>query len=167
MNTQLNLDRTAQTSRRVRRLLWALMLACLVFLPVGAQQTQAASGLQVKVLSAGYEQWGQPVNGCGQFNDRHPMRKFNMNLRVTNNTGRTLTASEWYAYSYVGKKLVQWTCYYPYQGEGFPSIPAGQTRNVTFSAFVEPYESVTSVLVGRKGLWALICFDETQVVRCR
>jgi len=166
MNQATNSNLPIRPLHLIRYALCVLLIVC-TWLPIGSQNAQAAGGIQVTVLSVGYEQWGQPVNGCSQFNDRHPMRKFNMNLRVTNNTRRTLSATEWYAYSFVGKKLVRWTCYYPYQGEGFPAIPPGESRNVTFAAFVEPHESVTAVWVGRKGLWARACFDETLVVRCR
>ena len=81
-----------------------------------------------------YERWGKPTNpdGCNDPTNATPVRRFTMQLVVTNRTGQSITG-DWAPrfYSNTGATLAR--CYYDYQGAA--SIPPGETRNVTFVSY--------------------------------
>ena len=63
------------------------------------------------------------------------VRKFNFTVVLQNSSDKMIEVNEWYAQGYVGgRQLV--TCFYGY-GTGFPSVPAGEARTVTFASFLE------------------------------
>ena len=102
--------------------------------PSSTPTATATPNLQVTLSNPHYERWGKPTNpdGCNDYTNATPVRKFTMQLVVTNNTNQTV-AGDW-GPSYVsntGATLAR--CYYDYQGSA--TIPPGQTRNVTFSTY--------------------------------
>jgi len=108
----------------------------------------------ITLQSSGYETWGRPAGmddkakGCGSFNDARPVSKFNLSMRVTNTTSKDISANDWYAYMLKGDGKQAYVCYYGYTGgSAFPSIPAGQSRDVTFVAFIERGEFIRSAYV--------------------
>jgi S1-C subfamily serine protease len=121
--------------------------------------TSARPNLQVTLSNPHYERWGKPTNadGCNDYNNSMPVRKFTMQMIVTNNSNQTV-AGEW-GPSYVsntGATLAR--CYYDYQGAG--TIPPGQTRNVTFGTFtnadgVDWVSRVTFYALGGSWTWTL------------
>ena len=74
-----------------------------------------------------------------------------------------IEVNEWYAQGYVGgRQLV--TCFYGY-GTGFPSVPAGEARTVTFASFLENNKAVTEVHVLVRDGVVRLCFagDASQI----
>ncbi len=101
----------------------------------------------------GYEQWGRPVgqpNPCRLFDNSSGVRKFNMDITVTNKSQELIT--HWFPafYANTGRELL--TCWYTY-GDTFPSVPAGGSAVVTFAVFAELGEYVSEVrliILGRE-----------------
>jgi len=109
----------------------------------------------------GYEQWGRPVgvpNRCSRFDNGNPVRKFNVGVQVQNNSTETIKADEWYPefFSNTGGELV--ACYYVY-GTGFPGIPPGENRHVTFAVFAEQNEYVREMKIQIFGEEYRRCFS--------
>ena len=91
------------------------------------------------------------------------MRKFNFTVVLQNSSDKMIEVNEWYAQGYVGgRQLV--TCFYGY-GTGFPSVPAGEARTVTFASFLEYNEAVTEVHVLVRDGVVRLCFagDASQI----
>lgn len=149
----------------------APLVSSVVASPLPARATSAPDAmLDAQILGAGYEHWGRPTNQtfCGDFNDKDPVYKFTVPMRVTNYSSQTL--SDWYAVFYLlnDKKAFR-TCYYGYDGSApFPSIKPGESVNVTFAAFVElqDRDKIVRVEVGGQGIWAKRCFSGQNVVAC-
>jgi S1-C subfamily serine protease len=109
--------------------------------PAPAQPPQ----VELDFNARGYEQWGRPVgqpNPCSLFDNSSGVRKFNMDITVTNNSQELIT--HWFPgfYANTGRELL--TCWYAY-GDMFPSVPAGGSVVVTFAVFAEPNEYVSDV----------------------
>jgi hypothetical protein len=103
-----------------------------------------------------YERWGKPTNpdGCNDPNNMNVVRRFTMQLVVTNNTGQTVSG-DWgpHFYSNTGVELSR--CYYDYAGVA--TIPPGQTRNPTFVSFTNTETSdwvARVVFSALGGTWA-------------
>ncbi len=108
----------------------------------------------VTLQNSGYEQWGRPVGmdnpaaGCGGFRDGSVVSKFNLSVRVTNNRGAPIKASDWYMVMLKPDGSDAYTCFYGYTGgQAFPDIPANSARDVTFAGFVERGETVAVAFV--------------------
>ena len=82
----------------------------------------------------GYEQWGRPVFGCAAFDNGNPVRKFNVEVIVTNNSAQDIEDWEFVSYNNTGGQAII-TCYYFY-GAILPIHP-GESKSVTFAAFLE------------------------------
>jgi hypothetical protein len=87
-----------------------------------------------------YESWGNPQQGCASFDDRNVVRKFNLEITLTNQSEQAIR--DWYPdfYSNGGRLLL--TCFYVYSAEGFPTVPPGEKRTVTFASFCNRDEYV-------------------------
>jgi hypothetical protein len=87
-----------------------------------------------------YESWGNPQQGCASFDDRNVVRKFNLEITLTNTTDQAI--QDWYPdfYSNGGRLLL--TCFYVYSAEGFPTVPPGEKRTDTFASFCNRDEHV-------------------------
>lgn len=103
-----------------------------------------------------YEQWGRPVEGCRRFDNSSPVRKFNLEITLTNNS--TQAVKEWYPDFYANTGRLLLTCFYVY-GEGFPPVPPGEERTVTFASFAEPHEYVQEMRVTVLGTEYRRCFS--------
>lgn len=127
--------------------------------PRGARPSKAATTtpaptpvapIGVVIQSSGTEAWGRPVGmddpgaGCSAFDDRRQVSKYNVSVRVTNNSTKDMI--RWYAKVVKGDGREAFVCYYAYP-TGFPAIASSQTRDVTFAAFVEPGEQVKSITI--------------------
>ena len=107
----------------------------------------------------GYEKWGAPVGGCASFDNAHPIKKFNIDITVTNKTSKVVV--DWYPTFLSNSGTKARTCYYPYgPSSGFPSIPIGDSRNVTFAAFVENNEYVSEMRMFIEDSVLRRCFSE-------
>jgi hypothetical protein len=126
----------------------------------------AAGGFTINLINIRYEQWGRPdpVKGCQAFDDKNPVRKFNVDITVTNNSSRMI--EDWYPgfWSNTGKLLR--TCFYVYGG-GFPAIPVGESRTVTFAAFCELNEAVVLMRMDILDQQVYRCFSPSgAIVAC-
>ena len=113
--------------------------------------TQTSSGrIVASIQKYDYSQWGRPAGmddpakPCGDFDDRRPVRKLTASLHIENRSNQEMT--DWYALIYKTNGAMAYTCYQGYS-EGFPSIPPGQSRDVTFSAFFEINERISYAVV--------------------
>ena len=83
-----------------------------------------------------------PSKKCGDFDDSHPVGKLAAYLRVKNRSSKDMT--DWYFAVTKTNGAQAYVCFHAYQGSGLlPDIPAGQVREVTFAAFMEPDERVS------------------------
>jgi hypothetical protein len=111
-----------------------------------------------------YEQWGRPVEGCRQFDNKSAVRKFNVEITLTNNS--TQAVKEWYPDFYANTGRLLLTCYYVY-GEGFPPVSPGEERTVTFASFAEQNEYVQEMRMTVLGNEYRRCFSpEGEVIPC-
>jgi S1-C subfamily serine protease len=94
----------------------------------------ARPALDATLSNPHYERWGKPTNadGCNDPTNATPVRRFTMQLIITNRTSQTVSG-DWGPrfYSNTGATLAR--CYYDYAGAG--TITPGQTRNVTFVSY--------------------------------
>ena len=99
--------------------------------------------VSITLANMRYERWGRPVqNTCRGFDDKSPVRKFNLELTLKNNS--TEAINEWYPkfYSNAGGLLL--TCYYVYRGV-FGAVPPGGEVTITFASFCENHEYVSEM----------------------
>jgi hypothetical protein len=112
-----------------------------------------------------YERWGRPVRGCAAFNDRDGVRKFNLEITLQNDTDATI--EDWYPTFNSSSGGVLLTCFYVYSMEGFPSVPPGESRTVTFASFCEMSEYVADMRVTINDVEYHRCFaPEGPIVTC-
>ena len=113
----------------------------------------------MKLAGMRYERWGRPQGGCGSFDDKSAVRKFNLELTLTNTGSKAITPEDWYPvfYSNGGRELV--TCYYLHLGVLFELAP-GASITITFASFCELDEYVAKMRleVFDEAHWQ--CFDE-------
>jgi hypothetical protein len=109
-----------------------------------------------------YEQWGSPQHGCSSFDDRTLVRKFNLEMTLTNHTGEAIR--EWYPdfYGAGGNLLI--TCFYVYSAEGFPSVPPGESRTVTFASFCDTNDYVKEMKLTVREKEYRRCFGPDAVI---
>lgn len=88
------------------------------------------SALSIRYSDMRYEQWGRPQGGCGSFNNADPVRKFNVNVTITNNG--TTTTGFWVVDAYDSNCTPLITCFYLY---GDWRAAPGQSVSVTWAAF--------------------------------
>ena len=85
--------------------------------------------------------------GCDS-DDSQQVNKFNVSMRIQNNTPNSIGARDWYAFMTKKGGSEAFVCFYGYTGgQAFPDIPAGQARDVTFAGFVELSEQIGAVVV--------------------
>lgn len=110
----------------------------------------ATAGIVLTIQKYDYAQWGRPAGmddptkGCRDFNNAHPMRKLTASLRIENRSGQELR--EWFVYFYKPDGSPVYTCYQAYEG-ALNVIPPGQGRDITFTGYVEPNETVAYGIV--------------------
>ena len=115
----------------------------------------------------GCEQWGRPNPDCSDFNNKSPVRKLNIKVTLTN--ASTKTVVDWYpTFLNNAATSVFKTRYYFYSGSrSFPSAPAGQSRNVTFTAYVEANQYVSEMRMSVAGVLLRRCFAQNaQEIEC-
>lgn len=113
-----------------------------------------------------YETWGNPQHGCSSFDNKTVVRKFNLELTLTNPTDQAIR--DWYPdfYSNGGRLLL--TCFYVYSAEGFPTVPPGEKRTVTFASFCSLDEYVKEMKMTVLEKEYRRCFSpEGAVVACQ
>jgi hypothetical protein len=94
--------------------------------------TAPPSALSAGFTDMRYESWGRPQGGCGAFNDNDPVRKFNVNVTVTNNGSAPTGLWGVVAYDSNGNRAL--ACFYFY---GDWSVAPGQSKSVTWAAFTD------------------------------
>ena len=122
------------------------------------------SALRIEVLSAIYDVSGKPSRGCALFDNRMPTRRFTFQLAVVNDSGVSYQPGEWGAAAYANGARA--TLCLSGTG-GLPAFANGTRQPITFVAFTEPDQWVTSVSISTlNGLSARVCFEEERVVAC-
>lgn len=129
--------------------------------PATAPQPTAVSAASGSYLitkqSSGYEQWGRPAGmsnpnaGCGGFNNAQPVRKFNISVRVTNNTSATVQPLAIKPIAIKGDGSKAYVCFYGHSGV-VNALAPGQSIDITYAAFVELNEYVSSFYVENEGV---------------
>lgn len=118
-----------------------------------------ASAVNVSIELEGmhYETWGAPVGGCQQFDDSHPMRKFQLQITLYNGTRQKIT--DWYPEFYANNGRLVLTCFYGYNNiKGWIEVPGGESRTVTFAAFAENNEYIKRMVMKVLGNEFRRCF---------
>jgi len=124
--------------------------------------------LSIDLTGMHYEAWGKPVNdACRQFDDSHPMRKFQLEISLYNGSRQKIT--EWYPEFYANSGRLVITCFYGHGNvKGFPEIPAGESRTVTFAAFAENNEYITQMKMVALGQEFRRCFNKSgALINCQ
>lgn len=113
------------------------------------------------------EPWGRPTDpgGCkGPYNDRDPVKRFTIELIVTNHTNRTME-SGWLPIFYTAQEKIPQTCIWVYDNM---SIQPGETAYVTFVTHVESDDWVQVMALGDENYQVFICFNAAgQTVPCQ
>ena len=121
----------------------------------------------VSINKIDFEPWGRPTNpdGCnGPYNDRDPVKRFTIELVVTNQTKRTME-SGWLPVFYTAREQIPETCIWVYDNM---SIQPGKTAYVTFVTHVESNDWVQVMALGDESYQVFICFNAAaQVVACQ
>ncbi|MBN1659660.1 MAG: FHA domain-containing protein [Anaerolineae bacterium] len=121
----------------------------------------------VSINKIDFEPWGRPTNpdGCnGPYNDRDPVKRFTIELIVTNQTNRTME-SGWLPVFYTAREQIPETCIWVYDNM---SIQPGETAYVTFVTHVEYDDWVQIMALGDENYQVFICFNAAaQVVPCQ
>lgn len=87
-----------------------------------------------------------PSRGCGEFDDRHPVRVLSVDLHIENESTEDMV--DWYTYFANPNGDWHYVCYHAYdQGGLFPTVPAGKARDVAFKVFFELGDSVAYGIV--------------------
>lgn len=162
MVARMSVDTTA-TAQAASRAIQST--ATLTAVPTDTPVPTASSDTAIWIELQGmhYETWGSPVNGCKQFDDSQPCRKFQLEVTLHNDTRQKIT--DWYpqAYSNTGRELL--VCFYGYNaGIGFPDVPAGEKRPVTFAVFTNNDEYVRRMKVTALGSVYQNCFSRSGVL---
>lgn len=97
----------------------------------------------VTVIDYHYEKWGKPDNydrpaglgDCGDYDDNQPVRKLIVHARVRNASGTD--AADWHPLAYRNRGARALACYYGHQEGEDLRLRAGQTVEVTFTAYCE------------------------------
>ncbi len=115
--------------------------------------------VSIDLMNMHYEAWGSPVNNaCQQFDDRHPMRKFQLEITLYNGSRQKIT--DWYPEFYANSGRLVITCFYGHGNvKGFPEVPAGESRTVTFAAFAENSEYIKRMSMVVLGQGFSRCFN--------
>jgi hypothetical protein len=112
------------------------------------------------------EPWGRPTNpdGCnGPYNDRDPVKRFTIELIVTNQSNRTIP-DDWYPVFYTAQGQTPTTCVWYYDNT---AVQPGETTYVTFATHVETNDWVQSMRLSELGYDVVVCFNAAgQVVAC-
>ena len=120
--------------------------------------TPVAANYEMSLNVRGYEKWGRPQGNCQNFNNGDPIRKFNIDITLTNHSSQTVV--NWYPAFVSSSGSLAVTCYYGYSGgPSFPSVPVGQSRNVTFAAFVDNNQYVAEMRMFVEGTVLRRCFS--------
>jgi hypothetical protein len=132
--------------------------------PPPPSSTPTPTTISLVLSGMRYEQWGRPVEGCRRFDNKSAVRKFNVEITLTNNS--TQAIKEWYPDFYANTRRLLLTCYYVY-GEGFPPVSLGEERTVTFASFAELDEYVSEMRMTVLGNEYRRCFSpEGEVMPC-
>jgi len=106
----------------------------------------AAPPILVTIQKYDYSKWGRPAEmddpnkPCGNFDNSRPVKKLTASLRVENHSDQAMT--DWYASFYKPDGTAALTCYQGYDS-GFPDIAPGKAVDITFSAYIEPNETIS------------------------
>jgi hypothetical protein len=112
------------------------------------------------------EPWGRPTNpdGCNApFNDRDPVKRFTIEIVVTNQSDRTIP-NGWYPAFRSSQGQTPVTCIWSYDDM---SVQPGETAYATFATHVELNDWVQRMVLDELGYQVTICFNASaQVVVC-
>jgi len=112
----------------------------------------------ILVQNSGYERWGMPVDECKTFDDKNPVRNFKASLKITNTSKQTI--SGWATVPMLSDDGAPIrSCYYGYNGI-FDPLPSGASREVTYSYYLKPHQSVRGVFVIADVGFQVMCFDD-------
>lgn len=126
--------------------------------------TQPPAAWTVSAQSLDASAWGRPIEGgCYAYDDGDPVTRWQAGLRIEN-----LSASELrdVRVTFVeGGKTLR-TCFHGYGGV-MPVIPPSDGRNISFFAFVEKGQAVTSVMVEAMGQTRRMCVARGALIACK
>jgi hypothetical protein len=117
-----------------------------------AQKDGTPGVISMSLYRSGYSQFGRPAGmddrarGCGGFDDKRPVWQFQAVMKITNRSQQPMKV--WYPFFIKPGGSYAYTCYYEY----LPEIPPGESRDVTFGAFVELNESIAGIVILDKDL---------------
>jgi hypothetical protein len=130
----------------------------------GLVNVPSTSAFRIEVLSTHYDVSGKPSQGCSAFDNRIPIRRFTVQLAVVNDSGINYQPGEWGAAAYSGAARMT-LCLSG--SSGLPAFATGTRQQVTFVAFANPDQVITSINISTfNGLSARVCFDEEHLVAC-
>ena len=113
------------------------------------------------------EPWGRPRNadGCnGPYNDRDPVRRFTIEVILTNNSNRYIPDG-WAPDFYSAKGEAPPTCIWYYDNT---AVEPGEVIYVTFATHVESDDWVRAMVFDELGYQVTVCFNAAaQVVSCQ
>ena len=122
---------------------------------------------ELKLVSSRYEFAGRPKQGCGEFDTKDPVRKFTFTLNITNNTDATLAYKQWGMTALAGNQRAIRLCSFYTTNAAIPDLASRQTQQMTFTAFVERSQQITTILLGDSTkVVGRLCVNDTEAVAC-
>jgi hypothetical protein len=114
-----------------------------------------------------YEPWGRPADpgGCkGPYDDRSPVRRFTVEVILTNNSNRYIPDA-WYPTFYSAKGRSLPACIWYYNNT---AVQPGESTDVTFATHLEGDDWVTALVFDELNYTVSICLNGAgQQVACQ
>jgi len=108
--------------------------------------------------------WGRPIKGsCFAYDDGDPVTRWQAGLRIENLSSTEMRDLR--VTFFEGANALR-TCFHGYGGL-MPNIPAADGRNISFFAFVEKRQAVTSVLIEAMGQSRRMCVVNGMLNACK
>jgi hypothetical protein len=131
-----------------------------------AVQIASAGNLKFEIARAAYDVSGMPKQGCSDFDNKTPARRFSLSMNVTNNSDADMVGGEWGAAAFVGDKRV--TLCLASADSGLPTLKKSGSGLLDLVAFVGPDESISALsITAASGETSKVCFDQERVVACK
>ena len=126
--------------------------------------TRAPAFWTVTAQSLDASAWGRPIQAsCFAYDDGDPVTRWQTSLRIENASSSEMRDLR--VTFFEGSKALR-TCFHGYGGL-IPSIPPADGRNISFFAFVEKGQSMTSVLIEAMGQSRRLCVSGGTLVACK
>lgn len=114
----------------------------------------------ITIVKVEPEPWGRPTapDGCGgPYNDRDPVKRFTIEVALTNHSDRTIPDGWRPVFHAASGQIPTWCKWYYDQGD--QTVSPGETTYVTFGTHTELSDWVSRMVFDELGYQTTTCFD--------